>query len=73
MEHGKSTGEEVANQILRLLRRISELEAAEMERRRAEAITCQAMAKGYNGRFSDGTEFAMLTMRAPGTGVLGLN
>ena len=73
MEDGKATGEEGANQMLRLLQRISELEAAEMEHCGAEAGTCQAAAKGHNGGYCDGTEFAMLTMRAPVTGVLGLN
>lgn len=36
MRSGSEETEEVANLILRLLRRISELEAAEIERKRAE-------------------------------------
>ena len=73
MERNKSTEEDVANQILRLLRRISELEAAEMERCRAGASVCQVAAGGRSGGYSGGTEFATVVMRAPRTGVLGLN
>ena len=73
MEHGMWTEKDVANQVLRLLRRISELEAAELERRSAEAVMCQVAARRHLGRRFDGAEFAALVVEAPGAGVLGVN
>ena len=73
MERDKPTEQDVANQVLCLLRRISELEAAEIERRRTMADACQVAARGHSSRYSSGTEFATAVMRAPGTEMLGLN
>ena len=44
MKDGKWTEEQVANEMLRLLRRISELEAAEIERKRAEETPAESVA-----------------------------
>lgn len=52
MKHGKWSDEDIANQILRLLRRISELEAAEIERQRAEQERCQLPAEAPRGAAS---------------------